>query len=193
MNGTVSPTFGPAMLGGADIAPHQTEADSGSSRPWYVCLTKPRQEAYAVLKLQEQGYETYVPMLTTWARRAGQWGNKQSVLFPRYAFVRPGRGAQGVSPVRNTPGVSTLVKFGPVLASLSQERLAALQALLAMRAATHPGQPLQAGQQVVFACGPLKGLGGIISAVATERVTVLMTLLGQDQAVVAPANDLATT
>ena len=160
--------------------------------PWYVCLTKPRREAYAVLKLREQGYETYVPMLASWTRRDSQWCNKQSVMFPRYVFVRPDRPGQGVGPVRSTPGVSTLVKFGPVLACLPPEKLAALQALLAARAAALPRQPLQAGQEVVFANGPLKGLGGIVSSVAAERVTVLMTLLGQDQAVVALANDLAT-
>jgi len=154
-------------------------------------MTKPRQEAYAAQKLREQGYELYLPVLESWARRSGVWTKKQSVMFPRYAFVRPSRPAQGVWPVRSTPGVTTLVKFGPVLACLSQEKVAALQALLAVQAAAQPGQPLLAGQQVVFASGPLKGLNGIVSSVADERVSVLMTLLGQDQTVVAPANDLA--
>ena len=158
--------------------------------PWYVCLTKPRQEAFALSKLQEQGYELYLPQMESWARRAGRWVHKKSVLFPRYAFVRPSRPSQGVSAIRSTPGVSTLVKFGPVLACLSHERLSALQALLAERAAAAPQQPLQAGQQVVFASGPLRGWGGLVSDVAAERVTVLMTLLGQEQRVSGPAHNL---
>ncbi len=166
---------------------------SAAPSVWYVCLTKPRQEAYAALKLQEQGYELYLPLLESWARRAGRWTKKQSVMFPRYAFVRPSRPTQGVWPIRSTPGVSTLVKFGPILASLSPEKLEALQRVLAARAAAQPGQPLQTSQQVVFVSGPLKGLSGIISSVAAERVTVLMTLLGQNQTVVAPTNDLALT
>jgi len=159
--------------------------------PWYVCLTKPRQEAFAASKLQEQGYELYLPQLENWARRAGCWTKKQSVMFPRYAFVRPTRPSQGVWAIRSTPGVTTLVKFGPVLACVSHERLAALQALLAERAAAAPQQPLQPGQQVVFASGPLQGLSGLVSDVAAERVTVLMTLLGQEQRVAGPADQLA--
>ncbi len=159
--------------------------------PWYVCLTKPRQEAYAVSKLLEQGYELYLPLLESWARRAGCWTQKQTVMFPRYAFVRPRQLGQSVAAVRSTPGVTSLVRFGPVLAHLSHERLAALQALLASRAAAAPQQPLQPGQQVVFASGPLQGLSGIVSAVAAERVTVLMTLLGQEQRVAGPADNLA--
>ena len=177
---------------GTLLAPASASVQSADpASPWYVCLTKPRQEAYASLKLREQGYELYLPVLESWARRGGRWTKKQSVMFPRYAFVRPSRPTQGVWPVRSTPGVATLVKFGPVLACLSQEKMAALQALLAARAAAQPGQPLQVGQQVVFASGPLQGLSGIVSSVASERVSVLMTLLGQDHTVVAPANDLA--
>jgi transcriptional antiterminator RfaH len=167
---------------------------SNSSGPWFVCLTKPRQEAYASLKLREQGYELYVPMLESWARRAGQWCRKQTVMFPRYAFVRPAWPGQSVAPVRSTPGISTLVKFGPVLATLPVDKLAALQALLALlaeRASALPGQPLVAGQSVVFAAGPPKGMAGIVSNVAEERVSVLMTLLGQDQNVMVSADDLA--
>ncbi len=158
---------------------------------WYVCFTKPRQEAYAATKLREQGYDFYLPMLDSWARRAGQWCKKQTVMFPRYAFVRPALAGQSIAPVRCTPGVSTLVRFGPVLATLAVDRLAALQAVLAERAAALPGQPLAVNQHVVFASGPLKGMAGIVSNVAAERVCVLMTLLGQQQSVVVSANELA--
>ena len=138
-----------------------------------------------MLKLREQGYEVELPMLQSWARRAGQWARKESVMFPRYAFVRPSQPSQGVWAIRSTPGVTTLVKFGPVLACLRHDRLTALRQLLSSQAAALPKQPLQAGQHVVFAQGPLQGLNGIISSVASKRVTVMMTLLGQEQRVLA--------
>jgi transcriptional antiterminator RfaH len=182
--GVVQPLTEPPMAESAPAASYL------ALQPWYVCLTKPRQEAYAVLKLREQGYEVVLPMLHSWTRQAGRWARKQSVMFPRYAFVRPARPSQGVWAVRSTPGVTTLVKFGPVLACMRPDRLAALQSILAERAAALPQQPLQPGQQVVFATGPLQGLSGIISDVASERVTVLMALLGQDQRVSARTNEL---
>lgn len=186
----LTPPVGLSVQVAASLAaPNAQMADK--ARPWYVCLTKPRQEAYALAKLREQGYELYLPMLESWARRAGHWTRKQSVMFPRYIFVRPGRPNQGVWAVRSTPGVTALVSFGPVLAVLSHEQMAALQALLADRAAATTQQPLKAGEQVVFASGPLEGLRGIISNVAAERVTVLMRLLGQHQQLLTPVDQLA--
>lgn len=166
-------------------------ASASTAEPWFVCLTKPRQEVYAQAKLREQGYEVYLPLLDSWARRASQWCRKQSVMFPRYAFVRPGFAGQSISPARSTPGVTSLVNFGPVLASLPADKLCVLQGLLAQRAAALPGKPLAAGQQVVFASGPFKGMAGIVSSVAGERVSVLMTLLGQQQDLQTSINDLA--
>ncbi len=156
------------------------------SSAWYVCMTKPRQEAYAVSKLQEQGYQVYMPQMASWVRRAGQWRQQHKPMFPRYAFVRPEHAGQAIGPVRSTPGVTCMVRFGVVLAGLADARLAALRQVVDARNACLPQQPFVPGQQVVFAAGPLAGLQGIVSSVATERVTVLMQLLGQDQTVAVP-------
>jgi transcriptional antiterminator RfaH len=160
-------------------------------QPWYVCLTKPRQEQYAASKLQEQGFEVYLPLLTSWAKLGGDWRKKYAVMFPRYAFVRPGNQGQAIGPARSTPGVNTLVRFGHVLACLREDRLSGLRALVAAQSAQLPEQPFQAGTAVIFAAGPLKGASGIVSGVASERVQVLMTLLGQEQVVRVSARDLA--
>lgn len=171
------------------MKPMQDASTNGA--PWYVCVTKPRQEAFAQLKLQEQGYEVYLPLLSSWQHRQGRWQRHEQVMFPRYAFVRPGRAGQAIGPVRSTPGVSSLVSFGHVLGCLPPERLAALRALVLERAQAQPGQPLQPGTAVVFASGPLKGMSGLVSSVAAERVMVMMSLLGREQVVSTSAHHLA--
>ena len=168
----------------AEVAP-------ACARPWYVCVTKPRQERYAAAKLLEQGYEVWLPMLDQWVRQAGAWRKRQSVMFPRYAFVRPARAGQAVGPVRSTPGVTGLVTFGSILGCLSADCVEALRTLVAARAAKVPDQPLEPGRHVVFSSGPLKGLGGIVSSVAAERVMVMMSLLGCEQTVAVQADELA--
>jgi len=168
-----------------------TTSTSLSARPWYVCLTKPRQENIALQNLLDQGYDTYLPQLQQWVRQGGQWGPRQSVMFPRYVFVRPGCAGQAVGPVRSTPGVSTLVSFGHILACMREERLIALRELVAARSAAAPQQPFLAGTAVVFCAGPLKGASGIVSGVAAERVQVLMNLLGQDHKLLVSTRDLA--
>ena len=184
------------MQGLVSLVPAAPRAGAAEAQPaapgqrWYVCVTKPRQEHYAASKLQEQGYEFYLPLLDTWVRAAGAWHKKQSIMFPRYGFVRPAHAGQAIGPVRCTPGVTSLVNFGHVLAYLSEERMQALRALVAARSATMPEQPFEAGQQVVFCAGPLKGASGIVSGVAAERVMVLMSLLGREQTVAVKGNDL---
>jgi len=39
--------------------------------------------------------------------------------------------------------------------------------------------------------GPFKGLEGLVSRIAEERVSVLMTLLGREREIELPAADLA--
>jgi len=161
------------------------------TRPWHVCVTKARQETYAVGRLREQRFQVYLPLLEDWVRSAGVWCKKQSVMFPRYVFVRPSDAGQAIGPARSTPGVTGLVRFGNVLASLSADRVEALRAVVASRSARLPDQPLAPGAQVVFSSGPLVGLEGIVSSIAAERVIVMMSLLGREKLVAVPVNDLA--
>ena len=181
----MNPTFADA-----EIPVDASAADA--ARPWYLCLTKPRLETYALDHLTEQGFETYLPLLESWVRSQGDWQRKSTVMFPRYVFVRPAHAGQAIGPVRSTPGVTTLVRFGPVLACLPADRLAALRTLVAARAMAMPTSPLKVGQAVVFTAGPLKGASGIVSRVAAQRVQVLLSLLGQEHRVQAPAKDLVS-
>ncbi|PIV88503.1 MAG: transcriptional activator RfaH, partial [Hydrogenophilales bacterium CG17_big_fil_post_rev_8_21_14_2_50_63_12] len=41
------------------------------------------------------------------------------VMFPRYCFMRCGRDGQSIAPIRSTPGVLGLVRFGSEAATLS--------------------------------------------------------------------------
>ena len=167
-----------------------TQPDASRCDPWYVCMTKPRQEHVARRNLQDQGYEVFLPELRTWKQRAGAWQATDEVMFPRYAFVRPGRAGQAISPVRSTPGVSSLVRFGTVLGVMADDRLQALRHLVQLRASASPAQPFADGDAVVFARGPLQGVRALVSSVAAERVMVLMTLLGREQVVAVGVDDL---
>lgn len=165
---------------------------TSDSEPWYVCMSKPRREIYAAGRLQEQAYEIYLPMLTLWTRKQGRWEKTEQVMFPRYLFVRCYSHEQSIGPIRSTPGVTGLVLFGMIPATLNVTAVEAIRALERARA-TNPDDlqsPFKVGASVVIADGPLKGLGGIVSRVARERVEVLMTLMGREQRVAVPTNQL---
>lgn len=160
--------------------------------PWYVCQSKPRQEAKAVARLQEQGYEIYLPLLARWTRKKGVWLRKDQVMFPRYCFVRCGREGQSIAPIRSTPGVLGLVRFGQQFATMRAPLVEAIRELAEkqVRAMADAPVPFAAGMHVAVVEGPLQGLTGLVSAIADERVAVLLTLLGREQPILLPANHL---
>jgi transcriptional antiterminator RfaH len=158
---------------------------------WYLCVSKPRQEAYARERLLEQGFQVFLPELAVWAHRQGTWQCRKLAMFPRYVFFKPGRPEQAPGPAASTPGVSHLVRFGQVLACMPEQTLCALRALVEQRLASTPQHPLEPGARVVFCTGPLKGAQGIVSAVTGERVSVLMSLLGRESSVLARPRELA--
>ncbi|MDS4015625.1 MAG: transcription termination/antitermination NusG family protein [Candidatus Accumulibacter sp.] len=167
---------------------------SPTSSPWYVCFTKPRQEATAVRKLEEQGYEVFLPMFTRWEKTTRGWSRRQQVMFPRYAFVRCSRSEQSIAPIRSTPGVTGLVKFGNTLAEISQEMVSAIRCLeeRQARSVDENGSPFEPGDMVSVSDGPLKGMSGIVSSIAADRVVVLLKLLGREKPVSMPGEHVTS-
>ena len=115
-------------------------------------------------------------------------------MFPRYSFVRCGHVGQSLAPIRNTPGVTGLVRFGAEPATLDNDTLASIRRIAEQSDKGFGAEPspFRVGEQVNVADGPLKGLAGIVSGTAEERVVVLLSLLGREKPVAFPANHLAS-
>ncbi|MCM8596473.1 MAG: hypothetical protein NFV71_14190 [Candidatus Accumulibacter sp.] len=144
-------------------------------------------------KLEEQGYEVFLPTFVEWISGPKGWRTRRQAMFPRYGFVRCGRPGQSVAPIRSTPGVTGLVRFGFILATLDERTVAAIRSLVERleRTAQNRSTPFAAGDVVEIRDGPLKGLPGIVSAVAAERVIVLLSLLGREKPVAIPMAHVA--
>lgn len=145
---------------------------------WYLIHAKPRQEARALDNLQRQGFEAWLPMITLEKLLRGRITRVTEPMFSRYLFIRLDTQTSNWAPIRSTLGVSRLVTFGSVPARVPDELVAAL------RAAPPPPlrRVLQAGDEVVFAEGPLQGLRGIFQSHDGEaRAMVLIELLSKPQ------------
>ena len=145
-------------------------------------------------KLEEQGYEVFLPMFTRWEKTTRGWSMRQQVMFPRYAFVRCSRSEQSIAPIRSTPGVTGLVKFGNTLAEISQEMVSAIRCLeeRQARSVDENGSPFEPGDMVSVSDGPLKGMSGIVSSIAADRVVVLLKLLGREKPVSMPGEHVTS-
>jgi transcriptional antiterminator RfaH len=163
-----------------------------TGRVWYVAYSKPRLERSAEENLLRQNYQVRLPLVRKIVRRQVSL----EPLFPRYLFFQPSSDQQSLSPARSTVGVSSIVRFGMELATLSHERCdrimefaqaqqeGGLEALLGI-------QGIATGQKVFVNAGPFAGLEGLVSSVAKDRVVVLMTLLGKPQSLGFTAADLS--
>ena len=169
--------------------------DAEQLTPWYLVHSKPKGEELAQAQLLAQGYEAWLPLMKQVAtgRKARQgelftWGP----LFPRYVFFRPGRPEQSVAPARYTTGVTRLVAFGHILATLSHDRMLELarwelgqhdqDAVTLMNLA--PGTRVQITQ------GPLSGLEALVHMSDTERVVVLLDLIGKQHQISLPVQSV---
>jgi transcriptional antiterminator RfaH len=161
--------------------PHLPE-NCAADMPWYLVHTKTRQEQSACENLARQGYTVYFPRIKVIKRVRGLKQALREPLFPRYVFLQPSSTAQSLAPVRSTLGVAAIVRFGQEPAQMRGDVLQNIRNFEAQRNAAKDADinPLQPGQSVRVADGPLAGLEGLISSVSKERVIVLMQLLGLD-------------
>lgn len=154
---------------------------------WFAVFSRPRQERRAKLHLERQGFACFLP------EALNACTSRIEPLFPRYLFLRATPGQQSLASVRSTRGVSTLVRFGEQLATLSEtvveaisERIDADTGLVRL-----PDLKLEPGDRVRVFQGPLAGTEAIFKARSgKERVVLLMDLLGGQNSVEVDAMSL---
>lgn len=160
--------------------------------PWYVAHTKPRQEAVALDNLLRQGFDAYLPMFKVFRkpRRGAVGGNEAKLtgtepMFPRYLFLRPARPTQSLSSVRSTTGVSRLVMFGNQPATIGQALIDEIREAERLRGQVDLSgiSPYQPGTAVRLQNPAFSGMQALVQSVSTDRVTLLLEILGRPQTV----------
>lgn len=154
--------------------------DSTPLHRWYLAYTKPRQEDIAKLNLDQQGFETYLPLYKKFKKTEQGPVSMFEPMFPRYLFFKPGRAEQSISTVRSTKGVTTLVRFGFEPAVIDEELLRRIRQIEEDRdhATLVELSQLKPGQAVRLQHTALQGVEGLIQSVSSKRVAVLLEILG---------------
>lgn len=146
---------------------------------WYLVLTKPRQERRALDNLFNQGYECWLPQLRVEKVRQRKLTVVDEPLFPRYLFIHLPPGVNW-APVRNTLGVTTIVRFGGLPARVSPAILEMLRAEETARREAPVRPKFERGQLVQILTGPFVGLRAVFDMSDGEaRAMVLIDLLSK--------------
>lgn len=167
--------------------------ESSLEKKWYVILTKPRQERTAEKHLARQGFEVYLPVLQQRIRRRNKWVYCLHPMFPRYIFIGVAPATQSLAPVRSTFGVSQLVCFGTSVAEIPTELITELQGRESSDRSDQECNTFpRIGDKVEIVKGPFAGLvAQLRTSPASDRVEVLLSLLGRKNLVTVPADSLA--
>jgi transcriptional antiterminator RfaH len=170
-----------ARVSGAHVASPSGCGD-GQDR-WFVGYTKPREEERAQENLVRQGFECHLPLMRVQKRKKGRVTWRREPLFPRYLFLRPGPGAAPMDRVRSTFGMTGLVQFDGIPATIAQAIVEDLKAL---------GEDFRRvlfkpGECVKLVDGPLAGLAGVFERAEGEaRAIVLLDFLSRRHRLAVP-------
>lgn len=155
--------------------------DEHNPPDWYLAYTKPRQEEIARVNLEQQGFESYLPLYKKFRKTEQGPVSVFEPMFPRYIFFRPGKPGQSISAVRSTKGITTIVRFGFEPAVIDEVLLQRIRQLEQDRnhATLVELSNLKAGQAVRLKHTALGGVEGLVQSVSSKRVAVLLDILGR--------------
>jgi transcriptional antiterminator RfaH len=158
---------------------------------WYAIQTKANKERDVEKRLTDMGLDVYLPWLRT-RRRVGsrhQW--VLVPLFPGYLFcfldlVQSGKAA------RYSPGVKDFLKFGSQIAEVRPEIIDALRQRCPQGVAQIDTLAAKPGDLVRINEGPFSGLEAVFESTlkGSERVAVLLDILGRQTRLVLPAETI---
>ena len=146
---------------------------------WFVIQAKPGQLLKAQIELEQQGFETYLPLLKTEQIKKGKRVETEAPLFPGYLFIYLSKEESNWRPIRSTRGVAKLISFGNEPAIVPT---AAINAIRAQLRHIDSDQQFSKDDRVSISEGPFKDLQAVfVEYDGEQRAFVLLELLGRWQ------------
>ena len=160
---------------------------------WYIVQTQPNAERKAVAHLERQGFTTYLPRYRKRRRHARRTEIVLAPLFPRYVFVSIDMEAQRWRSIQSTLGVSRLVCHGDAPAMVPPAVLDALHARESNDGIIDIDTPSRfaRGDRIRVTSGAFGDCFGLFESMTdSERIAILLDLLGRKVRVVLDAEDV---
>jgi len=161
------------------------------SKEWFILQFKPNAHHQANKNLNQQGFETFLPLNDTTSRNASRFINANRPLFPGYMFITFDRAESKWHKIKNTYGVSRLVTFNSNLKSIPDIFVNNLMKRYDLSGNLLPIKKLKKGDQVKLLKGPFANFAATVEKYEdNQRVWVLMDLMGRKSKIQAPTGSL---
>jgi transcriptional antiterminator RfaH len=159
---------------------------------WYAIQIKVNRERDVEKRLRDLRLEVFQPWMRARRRIGSKFHWVQVPLFPGYLFCRLDMVFSGKA-ARYSPGVKDFLTFGSRLAEVSEEIIQALRERCPDGVAEVDPVRAKPGDTVRINEGPFSGLEPIFEQKlkGSERVAVLLDILGRQTRIVLPSETIA--
>ena len=144
---------------------------------WILVYTKPKQEDRANDNLKNQGFKTFLPLISSSNR------NLKSLkpVFPRYIFVQLDLKSENWNLIKSTFGVSGIVMFGDEFTPIPYDIIKSLKSKLDAKGIYEEKVldiDYEKGDKLTIKEGKFAGIDAIfLSKKSKDRVRLLLNLL----------------
>ena len=161
------------------------------SLQWFVVNIRPNCERKAVLNLERQGFETFLPVQIKTVRHARQYRTVCRPLFPGYLFVALDLTRHQWRSVNGTHGVVTLIMNGGEPSRVPEGVVESLIEISSDKGVVRFDRDLVPGQKVKILTGPFADFIGTLERLDDQgRVKVLLDMMGGQVPVRSRASEL---
>ena len=159
------------------------------SKEWFILQFKPNSHLQAVKNLNQQGFETFLPLNDTTSRKASRFVINTKPLFPGYMFILFDKTEPKWRKINNTYGVSRLITFNSILKSIPTTFVEDLKRRCDLSDKLIPLKKLQKGDQVKLLNGPFTNFIATVEKYETDqRIWILMDIMNQKTKILTCSN-----
>tara|TARA_B100000780_G_scaffold277399_1_gene248015 strand:- start:1050 stop:1550 length:501 start_codon:yes stop_codon:yes gene_type:complete len=161
------------------------------SKEWFILQFKANSHLQAAQNLNQQGFETFLPLYNLTSRKASRFISTTKPLFPGYMFVRFDKTKSEWHKINYTHGVSRLITFNSIVKSVPTIVIDNLMIRYDSSGVLLPLNKLGKGNQVKVLNGPFTSFIATVETYDTDqRIWVLMDLMGRQTKLQTSADSL---
>jgi len=159
---------------------------------WYAIQTKVNREKDVEKRLTDFRLEVFLPWMRTRRRIGSRFHWVLAPLFPGYVFCRLDMVTSGKA-ARYSPGVKDFLTFGSRIAEVGENIIEGLRQRCPGGVAEIDPVDAKPGDTVRINEGPFSGLEAVFEQKlkGSERVAVLLEILGRQTRIVLPSETIA--
>ena len=147
---------------------------------WFVAQYKPNSFFVAKKNLENQGIETFLPLIEMTKRKAARFLTELKPLFPGYIFISFNVQNFEWRSINNTVGLSRLIVLNNIPQTIPETFISSLKLRCDYKGKLMTGNKVTVGRKVEVLKGPFaKMIGSVEKIDPQERVTLLFEILGR--------------